>query len=1092
MATTLATMGATNANHTAGIYSDMTVDGPEIGTLVVIVDRAKNLPNRKTMGKQDPYCAARLGKEAKKTETDKRGGQTPRWDQELRFTVHDSPDYHSLKVSLFNDDKKTDLIGETWISLEAVVIPGGGQNDLWHTLNCKGKYAGEIRIELTYYDTRLKLEKPVEKRGEVLRINTDDNGSPAMAGPRNSTPVKRRPLPFDPASASASPVMQSDYPRSIPLPQRGPRSYHTPPPEESLPPSHSHSRHTSYPDPQVHSREHRRHLSYQPSSQHGVQDMNGAGQTVDGQCGQYDDMHRIPQSDQRYNNTGYSVQPIEDLPQIPPSSRVRASMPQQLYHSVSQTPLIGPTSRTRNQMILPHSHSAPVVTPHRPNSQDGYAYGRSPPRARRYDQPPGWENPYDSAISIPPVGMQPTVGNDDEPPPPPPPTHRSSASNTNSAKHSPRPSLYSQDASAAPLSFGASRGSRSNTYDGVVPDYQQQQVYAPDVSPLQSVERGYIAHRRSVPNVSNAHSDRRNSGEAMKSSPVYDTAYDMSQSLVPGYSPVATDGTSFRSRQEDRTRTSKSDGAAPSPTQQQSPYDAMPRHEKRASMTRPNSSVPVPVYQNPPDNRMITARLSTPAAASPYQQPSYDTPPRPHPLSQELPRSASPQPYYAPHRIQSVSPLPYTQPAPFIKPRALSPAPPPSCHTPPSIPPSSGSAAARLANRSTPTRKSISPRPSFGDAPPSAERSAVPFSPDYFDAFNPRTSSALSQNGSDLHNSNPNTAPSSHSASPAAAAAPSARPEPIRGFDGRVIDPSDHLPVDSWAPEPEPKGKDKDKGAWSDRTGRPSPLSGPRKVGAGAGAGPRTSRDTVVRLKGHAEPLTIAPSAAPASPVGAAAAARTRLHKKSPSAPAATAPPTSSTSPMSPHQQGPMPLREHANWNFDNAPARGPAAYTGAAYRSPAPPTVPPKVPLVLDDGYEQYGSRGYRNQDHGYGVETAHASPAHFPRGRNAPAPAAAYANGYTTGYAHAPPYADAPAPYSKGLAASHGVGFGSSGGGDGGGGGVGGGGGGGGYATDDFGTAALSRELSRIDIGGSSSSRGRVGARRGAGGGRAGQGGL
>jgi len=65
--------------HTAGIFSDMTVDGPEIGTLVLVVDRAKNLPNRKTIGKQDPYCAARLGKEAKKTTTDIRGGQTPKW-----------------------------------------------------------------------------------------------------------------------------------------------------------------------------------------------------------------------------------------------------------------------------------------------------------------------------------------------------------------------------------------------------------------------------------------------------------------------------------------------------------------------------------------------------------------------------------------------------------------------------------------------------------------------------------------------------------------------------------------------------------------------------------------------------------------------------------------------------------------------------------------------------------------------------------------------------------------------------------------------------------------------------------------------------
>lgn len=68
-----------SVNHAAGIFADMSVDGPAIGTLVAIIDRAKNLPNRKTMGKQNPYCAARLGKEAKKTETDLRGGQTPKW-----------------------------------------------------------------------------------------------------------------------------------------------------------------------------------------------------------------------------------------------------------------------------------------------------------------------------------------------------------------------------------------------------------------------------------------------------------------------------------------------------------------------------------------------------------------------------------------------------------------------------------------------------------------------------------------------------------------------------------------------------------------------------------------------------------------------------------------------------------------------------------------------------------------------------------------------------------------------------------------------------------------------------------------------------
>jgi hypothetical protein len=85
MATKVAKMSAIGANHTSGIFSDMTVDGPIIGTLVAIMDRAKNLPNRRSMGKQDPYCAARLGKEAKKTATDRRGGQTPRWYQTLSF-----------------------------------------------------------------------------------------------------------------------------------------------------------------------------------------------------------------------------------------------------------------------------------------------------------------------------------------------------------------------------------------------------------------------------------------------------------------------------------------------------------------------------------------------------------------------------------------------------------------------------------------------------------------------------------------------------------------------------------------------------------------------------------------------------------------------------------------------------------------------------------------------------------------------------------------------------------------------------------------------------------------------------------------------
>jgi hypothetical protein len=86
--------------HPAGIWSDLSVDGPIIGTLIVVLDKAvglffspllfdvletdsgalqKNLPNRKKIGKQDPYVVCRLAKEAKRTDADVRGGQTPRW-----------------------------------------------------------------------------------------------------------------------------------------------------------------------------------------------------------------------------------------------------------------------------------------------------------------------------------------------------------------------------------------------------------------------------------------------------------------------------------------------------------------------------------------------------------------------------------------------------------------------------------------------------------------------------------------------------------------------------------------------------------------------------------------------------------------------------------------------------------------------------------------------------------------------------------------------------------------------------------------------------------------------------------------------------
>ena len=127
-------------------------------------------------------------------------------DQELRFPVHDSPDYYKVKCSVFNDDKKTDLIGETWIDLKDVIIPGGGQNDIWHQLQFKGKQAGEIRVEITFYDTRPQSEATLAKRKErrekqQLSINGSVSGGARQLGPRD---IARRPLPVSPATSAPS------------------------------------------------------------------------------------------------------------------------------------------------------------------------------------------------------------------------------------------------------------------------------------------------------------------------------------------------------------------------------------------------------------------------------------------------------------------------------------------------------------------------------------------------------------------------------------------------------------------------------------------------------------------------------------------------------------------------------------------------------------------------------------------------------------------------------------------------------------------------------------------------------------------------
>jgi len=66
---------------------------PLLGTLVVVVFKARNLVNKTRIGKQDPFCSVSISSDKKRTKTVKKGGQAPEWDDELRFEIwQDAPD----------------------------------------------------------------------------------------------------------------------------------------------------------------------------------------------------------------------------------------------------------------------------------------------------------------------------------------------------------------------------------------------------------------------------------------------------------------------------------------------------------------------------------------------------------------------------------------------------------------------------------------------------------------------------------------------------------------------------------------------------------------------------------------------------------------------------------------------------------------------------------------------------------------------------------------------------------------------------------------------------------------------------------------
>ncbi|TNY20944.1 C2 domain-containing protein, partial [Rhodotorula diobovata] len=152
-----------------------------LGTLICIVLRAKNLPNKARIGKQNPYCTVQYGLHKKRTATIERGGQQPEWDAEFRFEIlreglggeeqsegrgavvtreggvmpvptaaGTDAGGRVLRIACWADDARDPkLIGEGELDFEGTIR--SGKFDDWVPLARKGRYAGEVYLELTWY-----------------------------------------------------------------------------------------------------------------------------------------------------------------------------------------------------------------------------------------------------------------------------------------------------------------------------------------------------------------------------------------------------------------------------------------------------------------------------------------------------------------------------------------------------------------------------------------------------------------------------------------------------------------------------------------------------------------------------------------------------------------------------------------------------------------------------------------------------------------------------------------------------------------------------------------------------------------------------
>ncbi|CAI5735084.1 unnamed protein product [Hyaloperonospora brassicae] len=194
---------------------------------------ARNLLDKQTFGKQDPYCKLMLRRKSVRTRVHDNGHKTPVWNQVFVFPVADLQlDQLVIEVKDKNFTAST-LIGECRLPVNMFV--DGSVTDQWYPLHNGSKRAGEINLRVQLKGTS-GPPVPTASTGKALQPPAAAEAYPSYPQQSGYSATQQYPSPYPvasyavPAAAAATAASQPYPPQPYYQQQSHSPQYPLPPP----------------------------------------------------------------------------------------------------------------------------------------------------------------------------------------------------------------------------------------------------------------------------------------------------------------------------------------------------------------------------------------------------------------------------------------------------------------------------------------------------------------------------------------------------------------------------------------------------------------------------------------------------------------------------------------------------------------------------------------------------------------------------------------------------------------------------------------------------------------------------------------------